>query len=163
MTKNHREYYLQEQLKAIQKELYNEDGKDELTQLEKKIKGVGMPKDALEKAESELKKLRMMNPMSAEATVIRNYLEWIVEVPWKKVTWKKIDLKKAKHQLDVDHYGLEKIKERILEFLAVQERLGKPKGQVLCFVGAPGVGKTSLARSIATVMHRPFVRAALGG
>lgn len=163
MTKNHREYYLQEQLKAIQKELYNEDGKDELTQLEKKIKAVGMPKDALEKAESELKKLRMMNPMSAEATVIRNYLEWVIDVPWKKVPWKKIDLKKAKNQLDVDHYGLEKIKERILEFLAVQERLGKPKGQVLCFVGAPGVGKTSLARSIAKVMHRPFVRAALGG
>lgn len=163
MTKNHREYYLQEQLKAIQKELYNEDGKDELTQLEKKIKGLGLPKEAFEKAESELKKLRMMNPMSAEATVIRNYLEWVVEVPWKKVAWKKIDLKKAKEQLNQDHYGLEKVKERILEFLAVQERLGKPKGQVLCFVGAPGVGKTSLAKSIAKVMQRPFVRTALGG
>ena len=163
MTKNHREYYLQEQLKAIQKELYNEDGKDELTQLEKKIRALGLPKEALEKAEAELKKLRMMNPMSAEATVIRNYLEWVIEVPWKRVPWKKIDLKKAKNQLDLDHYGLEKVKERILEFLAVQERLGKPKGQVLCFVGAPGVGKTSLAKSIAKVMHRPFVRAALGG
>ncbi len=163
MTKNHREYYLQEQLKAIQKELYNEDGRDELAQLEKKIKALGMPKAALEKAESELKKLRMMNPMSAEATVIRNYLEWMVDLPWKKVTWKKINLKKAKDQLDADHYGLEKVKERILEFLAVQERLGKPKGQVLCFVGAPGVGKTSLAKSIAKVMNRPFVRAALGG
>jgi len=163
MSKNHREYYLQEQLKAIQKELYNEDGKDEITQLEKKIKALGMPKEALEKAESELKKLRMMNPMSAEATVIRNYLEWMVDLPWKKVVWKKINLKKAKAQLDADHYGLEKVKERVLEFLAVQERLGKPKGQVLCFVGAPGVGKTSLAKSIATVMNRPFVRAALGG
>src|SRR3989338_10433564 len=104
MSKNHREYYLQEQLKAIQKELYNEDGKDEITQLEKKIKALGMPKEALEKAESELKKLRMMNPMSAEATVIRNYLEWMVDLPWKKVVWKKINLKKAKAQLDADHY-----------------------------------------------------------
>lgn len=163
MTKNHREYYLQEQLKAIQKELYHEDGKDEIAQIEKKIKALNLPKEALEKAESELKKLRMMNPMSAEATVIRNYLEWMIDVPWKKVSWKKIDLTKAQNQLDMDHYGLEKVKERILEYLAVQDRLGKPKGQVLCFVGAPGVGKTSLARSIAQVMKRPFVRAALGG
>jgi ATP-dependent Lon protease len=163
MTKNHREYYLQEQLKAIQKELYNEDGKDELTLLEKKIRAVGMPKNALEKSESELKKLRMMNPMSAEATVIRNYLDWMIETPWKKSPLKKINLKQAQGQLDGDHYGLDKVKERIIEFLAVQERVGKPKGQVLCFVGAPGVGKTSLAKSIAKAMKRPFVRAALGG
>lgn len=163
MTKNHREYYLQEQLKAIQKELYNEDGKDEISILEKKVKSAGMPKEAHEKCEAELKKLRMMNPMSAEATVIRNYIDWMIDVPWKKAPWKKIDIQKAKEKLDLDHYGLEKIKERIVEFLAVQERLGRPKGQVLCFVGAPGVGKTSLARSIATVMKRPFVRAALGG
>ena len=163
MTKNHREYYLQEQLKAIQKELYNEDGKDELTILEKKIRSVGMPKNALEKSESELKKLRLMNPMSAEATVIRNYLDWMLETPWKKSPLKKLNLKQAQGQLDGDHYGLEKVKERIIEFLAVQERVGKPKGQVLCFVGAPGVGKTSLAKSIAKSMKRPFVRAALGG
>ena len=163
MTKNHREYYLQEQLKAIQKELYTEDGKDELTVLEKKIKAAGMNKDALEKCESELKKLRSMNPMSAEASVIRNYLDWMVDVPWKKSSWKKISMEKAQEKLDADHYGLEKVKERLLEFLAVQERIGKPKGQVLCFVGAPGVGKTSLAHSIAQVMKRPFVRAALGG
>lgn len=163
MTKNHREYYLQEQLKAIQKELYNEDGKDELTVLENKIQSVGMPKEALEKCESEIKKLRSMNPMSAESTVIRNYLDWMVDVPWKKASFKKMNISAAQKQLDHDHYGLEKVKERILEFLAVQDRVGKPKGQVICFVGAPGVGKTSLARSIATAMKRPFVRAALGG
>lgn len=163
MTKNHREYYLQEQLKAIQKELHADDGKDELTLLEKKIKSAGLSKEALEKAESEIKKLRHMNPMSAEATVVRNYLEWMVDLPWKKVSRKSIDIKDAETQLDRDHFGLEKVKERIMEFLVVQERVGKVSGQVLCFVGAPGVGKTSLARSIAAATGRPFVRMALGG
>ena len=163
LTKNHRDYYLQEQLKAIQKELYNEDGKDDLTQLTDRIKKANLSKEASEKAESELKKLRHMNPMAAEASVIRNYLDCLVELPWKKQKWKTVDLKKAEEILDRDHYGLEKVKERIIEFLAVQQRLKNSKGQVLCLVGPPGVGKTSLARSIATVTQRPFVRMALGG
>lgn len=163
LTKNHRDYYLQEQLKAIQKELYNEDGKDDLTQLSDRIKKAILSKEAAEKAESELKKLRHMNPMAAEASVIRNYLDCLVELPWKKQKWKTIDLKKAQEILDRDHYGLEKVKERIIEFLAVQQRLKNSKGQVLCLVGPPGVGKTSLARSIAAVTQRPFVRMALGG
>ncbi len=163
LTKNHRDYYLQEQLKAIQKELYNEDGKDDLTQLTERVRQAPLNKEASEKAESELKKLRQMNPMAAEATVIRNYLECLIDLPWKKEKWKTIDLKKAQETLDRDHYGLEKVKERIIEFLAVQQRLKNSKGQVLCLVGPPGVGKTSLARSIAAVTGRPFVRMALGG
>ncbi len=163
LTKNHRDYYLQEQLKAIQKELYNEDGKDDLTQLTDRIKKANLSKEASEKAESELKKLRHMNPMAAEASVIRNYLDCLMELPWKKQKWKTIDLKKAEEILNRDHYGLEKVKERIIEFLAVQQRLKNSKGQVLCLVGPPGVGKTSLARSISAVTQRPFVRMALGG
>ncbi len=163
LTKNHRDYYLQEQLKAIQKELYNEDGKDDLTQLADRIKKAILSKEASEKAESEIKKLRHMNPMAAEASVIKNYLDCLVELPWKKQKWKTIDLKKAQEILDRDHYGLERVKERIVEFLAVQQRLKNSKGQVLCLVGPPGVGKTSMAKSIATVTQRPFVRMALGG
>ncbi len=163
MNKNHREYYLQEQLKAIQKELHSEDGKDELTVLEDKVKAAGLSKEASAKARAEIKKLRHISPLSAEAVVIRNYLEWLLEIPWKRVALKPIKLDEASEQLERDHYGLEKVKERILEFLAVQQRVGKIKGQILCFVGAPGVGKTSLARSIAQALNRPFVRMALGG
>ncbi|AJD48387.1 ATP-dependent protease La [Isoalcanivorax pacificus W11-5] len=164
MEKSQREYYLNEQMKAIQKELDEMDeGGNELEELEKKIHAAGMPKDARDKALAELSKLRMMSPMSAEATVVRSYLDWMVSVPWKKRSKVRNDLKAAQEILDQDHYGLEEVKDRILEFLAVQSRVGKVKGPVLCLVGPPGVGKTSLGQSIAKATNRKFVRMALGG
>jgi ATP-dependent Lon protease len=163
MEKSQREYYLNEQIKAIQKELGDEDGISEFEQLEGKIEEVGMPKSALEKARSELSKLKMMSPMSAEASVLRNYIDWMVGVPWKKRSRVKHDLKNAEETLGQDHYGLEEVKERILEFLAVQKRVKKLKGPVLCLVGPPGVGKTSLGESIAKATGRKFVRMSLGG
>ncbi|MDG1694303.1 MAG: endopeptidase La [Porticoccaceae bacterium] len=163
MEKSQREYYLNEQIKAIQKELGDEDGVSEFEQLEAKIEEVGMPKSALEKARSEISKLKMMSPMSAEASVLRNYIDWMVGVPWKKRSRVKHDLKNAEDSLGKDHYGLEEVKERILEFLAVQKRVKKLKGPVLCLVGPPGVGKTSLGESIAKATGRKFVRMSLGG
>jgi ATP-dependent Lon protease len=164
MEKTQREYYLNEQLKAIQKELgEGEDGKDELAELEERIKATKLTKEANEKAMAELKKLRSMSPMSAEATVVRNYLDWILSIPWKKRTKIKKDIKHAQEILDADHYGLEKVKERILEYLAVQQRMKKVKGPILCLVGPPGVGKTSLGKSIARATGRNFVRMSLGG
>src|SRR5690606_9908512 len=164
MEKSQREYYLNEQMKAIQKELGDMDEVgNELEELEKRIQASGMPKDAREKAKAELNKLKMMSPMSAEATVVRSYLDWMVNVPWKKRSKVRHDLKIAQEVLDQDHYGLEEVKNRILEFLAVQNRVGKVKGPVLCLVGPPGVGKTSLGQSIAKATNRKFVRMALGG
>ncbi len=164
MEKTQREYYLNEQLKAIQKELgEGEDGRDELAELEERIKATKLTKEASEKALTELKKLRSMSPMSAEATVVRNYLDWILSIPWKKRTKIKRDIKHAQGILDADHYGLEKVKERILEYLAVQQRMKKVKGPILCLVGPPGVGKTSLGKSIARATGRNFVRMSLGG
>ncbi|CAI3945455.1 endopeptidase La [Commensalibacter papalotli (ex Botero et al. 2024)] len=164
MEKTQREYYLNEQLKAIQKELNDGDeDKDELSELEEKIKKTRLSKEAKDKASSDLKKLRAMSPMSAEATVVRNYLDWIIGIPWKKRSKISKDLKLAEKTLDQDHYGLEKVKERILEYLAVQVRSSKLKGPILCLVGPPGVGKTSLARSIAKATGREYVRMALGG
>ena len=164
MEKSQREYYLNEQMKAIQNELGEmEDAPNEMDELQKKIEEAGMSKEALDKAESELKKLRMMSPMSAEATVVRNYIDWLVQVPWKKRTRVSKDLAKAESILEGDHYGLEKVKERILEYLAVQQRMNKVKGPILCLVGPPGVGKTSLGESIARATHRKFVRISLGG
>ena len=164
MEKTQREYYLNEQLKAIQKELGEiEDGKDETSNLNKSILKAKMPKDVQKKCISELKKLKNMSPMSAEATVIRNYLDWMLDIPWYKKNDVNIDLNKAIKILDEDHYGLEKIKERIIEFLAVQKRMEKLKGPILCFVGPPGVGKTSLGKSIARATNRQFVRMSLGG
>ncbi len=164
MEKTQREYYLNEQLKAIQKELgEGEDGKDETAELEAKIKKTKLSKEAREKAVGELKKLRTMSPMSAEATVVRNYLDWILSIPWKKRSKVKNDVVEAEKVLDADHYGLEKVKERILEYLAVQSRSAKMKGPILCLVGPPGVGKTSLGRSIARSTGRNFVRMSLGG
>ncbi len=164
MEKTQREYYLNEQLKAIQKELgENEDGRDELADLEEKIAKTPLSKEAKEKAQAELKKLRNMSPMSAEATVVRNYLEWIVGIPWKTRTKVRRDIKAAEKILNQDHYGLDKVKERILEYLAVQARVNKIKGPILCLVGPPGVGKTSLGKSIATATGRNFVRISLGG
>ncbi len=164
MEKTQREYYLNEQMKAIQKELGElEDGKDELGELEERIKKTRLSKEAREKAKAELKKLRTMSPMSAEATVVRNYLDWLLSIPWKKRTKVSTDLKKAQEILDADHYGLEKVKERIIEYLAVQQRVDKMKGPILCLVGPPGVGKTSLGRSLAKATGRNFVRVSLGG
>jgi ATP-dependent Lon protease len=164
MEKTQREYYLNEQMKAIQKELgEGEDGKDELAELEAQIRKVKMSKEAREKSLAELKKLRSMSPMSAEATVVRNYLDWMVSIPWNKKTKVKKDIKLAQEVLDRDHYGLEKVKERILEYLAVQQRMDKVKGPILCLVGPPGVGKTSLGKSIAEATGRNFVRISLGG
>ena len=164
MEKTQREYYLNEQLKAIQKELGEiEDGKDETSNLNKSILKAKMPKDVQKKCMSELKKLKNMSPMSAEATVVRNYLDWMIDIPWYKKNDVNIDLNKAIKILDEDHYGLEKIKERIIEFLAVQKRMEKLKGPILCFVGPPGVGKTSLGKSIARATNRQFVRMSLGG
>lgn len=163
MEKSQREYYLNEQIKAIQKELGDEDGVSEFEQLEAKIEEAGMPKLALEKARSEISKLKMMSPMSAEASVLRNYIDWMVGVPWKKRSRVKHDLKNAENTLGKDHYGLEEVKERVLEFLAVQKRVKKLKGPVLCLVGPPGVGKTSLGESIAKATGRKFVRMSLGG
>jgi ATP-dependent Lon protease len=164
MEKTQREYYLNEQLKAIQKELgETEDGRDELSEIEQKIRATKLSKEAKEKAEGEVKKLRSMSPMSAEATVVRNYLDWLLNIPWKKPTKTKKDLRAAQKILDDDHYGLEKVKERILEYLAVQNRTDKVKGPILCLVGPPGVGKTSLGKSIARATGRNFVRMSLGG
>ncbi len=164
MEKTQREYYLNEQMKAIQKELGDgEDGLDELGETEKKLEETKMPKEARERAKTELKKLRQMSPMSAEATVVRNYLDWILNVPWQKKSRVKKDIREAKSVLDKDHYGLEKVKERILEYLAVQQRTNKVKGPILCLSGPPGVGKTSLGKSIARATNRKFVRMSLGG
>jgi ATP-dependent Lon protease len=164
MEKTQREYYLNEQMKAIQRELgEGEDGKDELSELEEKIKTTKLSKEAEEKTTAELKKLRNMSPMSAEATVVRNYLDWILSIPWNKKRRISKDLNKAAKILDDDHYGLEKVKERILEYLAVQQRTKKMKGPILCLVGPPGVGKTSLGKSIARATGRSFGRMSLGG
>ena len=164
MEKSQREFYLNEQMRAIQKELgHGEEGRTELDELEEKIKKRGMGKEANQKAQKEIKKLRMMSPMSAEATVSRNYIDWLVSIPWQERTEDKLDISEAERILDEDHYGLEKVKERILEYLAVRKLVSKLKGPILCFVGPPGVGKTSLARSIARAMGRKFVRMSLGG
>ncbi len=164
MEKTQREYYLNEQMKAIQKELgEGEDGRDEASEFEDRIKKTKLSKEAREKALGEVKKLRTMSPMSAESTVVRNYLDWLLSIPWKKRTKVKKDIRAAQKVLDADHYGLEKVKERILEYLAVQQRQSKLKGPILCLVGAPGVGKTSLGKSIARATGRKFVRMSLGG
>ena len=164
MEKSQREYYLNEQMKAIQKELGEiDDAPNDLDELEEKIEKAGMPKEAKKKVTTEFNKLKSMSPMSAEATVVRNYLDWMVDIPWKKRSRTKIDLDKAQKTLDADHYGLERIKERIVENLAVQSRVKKIKGPILCLVGPPGVGKTSLGRSIAKATNRQFVRMSLGG
>ncbi len=162
MEKNQREYYLNEQLKAIQKELGRSD-LNEIEELKEKIKKARMPKHVAKKAEDELRKLELMPAMSAEATVVRNYLDWLIALPWSKRTRDKLDIKKAAQILDEDHYGLEEVKERILEYLAVRRLVKKNKGPILCFVGPPGVGKTSLGKSIARAMGRRFVRVSLGG
>ena len=164
MEKSQREYYLNEQMKAIQKELGEmEDGVNEVQELENKITKAGMPKEASEKARAELNKLKMMSPMSAEATVVRNYIDWLVKVPWKKRTKVLKNIAQAEVVLNEDHYGLDKVKERIVEYLAVQQRVEKIKGPILCLVGPPGVGKTSLGQSIARATNRKFVRMSLGG
>jgi len=164
MEKTQREYYLNEQMKAIQKELGDgEEGEGELAELEAKIKATKLSKEALEKAEGELKKLKNMSPMSAEATVVRNYLDWMLSIPWGTKSRVKKDLAKAQEILDDDHYGLEKVKERIVEYLAVQQRSAKLKGPILCLVGPPGVGKTSLGKSVARATGREFIRISLGG
>ncbi|MDP4030200.1 MAG: endopeptidase La, partial [Gallionella sp.] len=163
MEKSQREYYLNEQVKAIQKELGEGEEGGDLDELEKKINAAHMPKEARTKAEAELKKLRLMSPMSAEATVVRNYIDVLTGLPWKKKTKISADLKKAEVVLEEDHYGLDKVKERILEYLAVQQRVNKLKGPILCLVGPPGVGKTSLGQSIARATNRKFVRMSLGG
>jgi ATP-dependent Lon protease len=164
MEKSQREYYLNEQMKAIQKELGEvEDGRDEISELEYRIKKTKLSKEAREKALSEVKKLRTMSPMSSEATVVRNYLDWLIGIPWKKRGKIRNDIEAAQKILDQDHYGLQKVKERILEYLAVQQRVGKIKGPILCLVGPPGVGKTSLGKSIAHATDRNFVRMSLGG
>ena len=164
MERSQREYYLNEQMKAIQKELGDSDeGHNEIEELKKRIDAAGLPKDALAKATAELNKLKQMSPMSAEATVVRSYIDWLVQVPWKAQSKVRLDLARAEDILDADHYGLEEVKERILEYLAVQKRVKKIRGPVLCLVGPPGVGKTSLAESIAHATNRKFVRMALGG
>ncbi len=164
MEKTQREFYLNEQMKAIQKELgEGENGKDDIGELETKMRATKLSKEAHEKAEGELKKLRNMSPMSAEATVVRNYLDWLLSIPWNKRKRVNIDLARAEAILDADHYGLEKVKERILEYLAVQKRTNKLKGPILCLVGPPGVGKTSLGKSIARATGREFIRMSLGG
>ncbi|MBM2883807.1 endopeptidase La [Chromobacterium phragmitis] len=163
MEKSQREYYLNEQVKAIQKELGEMDEASDLDELERRIKVAGMSKEGREKAQSELKKLKMMSPMSAEATVVRNYIDTLLELPWKKKTKISKDVAKAEEVLDEDHFGLEKVKERILEYLAVQQRVDRLKAPILCLVGPPGVGKTSLGQSLARATNRKFVRMALGG
>ena len=164
MEKSQREYYLNEQMKAIQNELgESEEGQSELEEIQAKIDAAGMPKEAREKVDAEVKKLKMMSPMSAEAAVVRNYIDWVVQVPWKKRSRVRSDIEAAQSILDEDHFGLEKVKERILEYLAVQQRLKKMKGPILCLVGPPGVGKTSLGKSIARSTNRKFVRMSLGG
>src|SRR5688572_16200378 len=164
MEKSQREYYLNEQMKAIQKELGDMDeAPNEIAELEKKIAAAGMPKEAREKATAELNKLKLMSPMSAEATVVRNYVDWLVKVPWKKRTKIHKDIAHAEKVLDEDHFGLEKVKERIVEYLAVQQRVNTLRGPILCLVGPPGVGKTSLGQSIARATNRKFIRMSLGG
>ena len=164
MEKSQREYYLNEQMKAIQKELgEGEEGVNEIEELQRKIEDAGMPKPVLAKAKQEFSKLKQMSPMSAEATVVRNYLDWLIGVPWKKKTKVRKDLAVAQEVLDADHFGLEKVKDRILEYLAVQQRVNTMKGPILCLVGPPGVGKTSLGQSIAKATNRKFVRMSLGG
>ncbi len=163
MEKTQREYYLNEQMKAIQKELGDEDGKDDLAELEERIKNTKLSKEARDKAIGELKKLRQMSPMSAEATVVRNYLDWVLSIPWGKRSKVKKDLVQAQEILDADHFGLNKVKERILEYLAVQTRANRLAGPILCLVGPPGVGKTSLGKSLARATGREFVRMSLGG
>src|ERR1700689_177788 len=163
MEKTQREYYLNEQMKAIQKELGDEDGKDEMSELEERIKSTRLTKEAREKALGEVKKLRQMSPISAEATVVRNYLDWLLSIPWQKRSKIKKDLATAQTILDADHFGLDKVKERIVEYLAVQQRANKLTGPILCLVGPPGVGKTSLGKSIAKATGREFVRMSLGG
>merc|ERR1711988_738246 len=164
MEKTQREYYLNEQLKAIQKELgTSEDGKNEFDEFEDKINKAKLSKEAKEKALSELKKLRNMSPMSAEATVVRSYIDWLVSIPWSKTNKVKSDIVNARKILDDDHYGLEKVKDRIIEYLAVQKRTKNVKGPILCLVGPPGVGKTSLGKSIAEATGRQYIRMALGG
>ena len=163
IDKTQREYYLNEQMRAIQKEIGDEEGKDELAEIEDKIKKIKLSKEAREKATHELKKLRQMSPMSAESTVVRNYLDWLLSIPWAKRSKIKKDLKLAQEVLDNDHYGLDKVKERIVEYLAVQQRANKLTGPILCLVGPAGVGKTSLGKSIARAIGRDFVRFSLGG
>ena len=164
MEKTQREYYLNEQMKAIQKELgSSEDGKNEFDEIEDKINKGKLSKEAKEKALSELKKLKNMSPMSAEATVVRSYIDWLVSIPWTKKNQIKTDIVNARTILDNDHYGLEKVKDRIIEFLAVQKRTKEIKGPILCLVGPPGVGKTSLGKSIAEATGRQYIRMALGG
>src|SRR5437868_5415556 len=163
MERAQKEYYLNEKIKAIQRELGKKDEKSEIEELRRKVETAGMPKDAYEKAMQELKRLEMMPPMSAESTVSRNYLDWLLAVPWKKKSKEIRDLKYAQQVLESDHYGLDKIKERILEFLAVRRLVQNPKGSILCFVGPPGVGKTSLGMSIAKATGRKFIRLSLGG
>jgi ATP-dependent Lon protease len=164
MEKSQREYYLNEQMKAIQKELGEmEDAPNEIADLEARVEKAGMPAEAREKATSELNKLKLMSPMSAEATVVRNYIDWLLKAPWKKRTKVLKDLRRAEEVLEEDHFGLEKVKERILEYLAVQQRVRRLKGPILCLVGPPGVGKTSLGQSIARATNRKFVRMSLGG
>ena len=164
MEKSQREYYLNEQMKAIQTELgESEEGQSELDEIQAKVDAAGMTKEAKDKVDSEIKKLKMMSPMSAEAAVVRNYIDWVVQVPWKKRSRIRSDIESAQTVLDEDHYGLDKVKERILEYLAVQKRLKKMKGPILCLVGPPGVGKTSLGKSIAKATNRKFIRMSLGG
>ncbi len=163
MERAQKEYYLNEKIKAIQKELGKKDEKSEIDELRRKIEAAGMPKDANEKAMQELRRLEMMPPMSAESSVSRNYLDWLLAVPWKKKSKEIRDIDLAEKILNEDHYGLEKVKDRILEFLAVRQLVKKPKGSILCFAGPPGVGKTSLGMSIARATGRKFVRLALGG
>lgn len=164
MEKTQKEYYLNEQMRAIQKELGEKDDfRNEIQELEEKLKAKDMPDDARDKTDKEIRKLKMMSPMSAEATVVRNYVDWMLALPWNEVSQDQIDIEKARQVLEDDHYGLEKVKERILEYLAVQKLVGKMKGPILCLVGAPGVGKTSLGKSVARATGREFVRVALGG
>ncbi len=165
MEKSQREYYLNEQMKAIQKELgdMDESGGSDLDELQRKIESAGMPKEALDKTLAELNKLKMMSPMSAEATVVRGYIDWMLQIPWSKKTKVRMDMKRAEKILNEDHYGLEEVKQRIIEYLAVQKRVRKLRGPILCLVGPPGVGKTSLGRSIARATNRKYVRMALGG
>jgi ATP-dependent Lon protease len=164
MEKTQKEYYLNEQMRAIQKELGEKDDfRNEIQELEDKLKAKNMPDDAREKTEREIRKLKMMSPMSAEATVVRNYVDWMLSLPWNDFSEERLDINEADKVLDTDHFGLHKVKERILEYLAVQQLVGKIKGPILCLVGPPGVGKTSLGKSIAKATGREFVRVALGG
>ena len=164
MERSQREYYLNEQMKAIQKELgEGEDGQNDMDVLKQRIDDAGMSEEALAKAHAELKKLQQMSPMSAEASVVRTYLDWLINTPWKAKSKVRLDLQRAEEILEADHFGLEEVKERILEYLAVQKRVKKLKGPILCLVGPPGVGKTSLAESIARSVNRKYIRMALGG